>query len=147
MISFIINFCPGSINLNGAGWRYLKDPGDCKNYWFTQKWLTVYTEEVSYTDAAGVRGLQVVIGGRTYGPVNGFFTWGTDNWGGADGFSKLRQTYYLPCREGCHLLSRKGRNEAETCELEEPDMDSVRLPAYTCVGDESYGNQTAVDLF
>ena len=143
--------------MNGAGWRYLKDPGDCKNYWFTQNMVTVYTEDVSYTDAAGVQGLQVVIGGRTYGKFsgNGFFSWGTDNWGGqactsffsSCYYEKKRQTYYLPCREGCHLLSRKGRNEAETCELEEPDMDSVRLPAYTCVGDESYGNQTAVDLF
>ena len=119
--------------------------------------VTVYTEDVSYTDAAGVQGLQVVIGGRTYGKFsgNGFFSWGTDNWGGQECsnpfsscfYEKKRETYYLACYKGCHLLSRKGRNEAETCELEEPDTDSVRLPAYTCVGEESYGNQTAVDLF
>ena len=115
--------------------------------------MTVYTEDVSYDDAAGVQGLQVLIGGRTYGKEK--FSWGTDNWGGQECsnpfsscfYGKKRHTYELKCQEGCHLLSRKGRNEAETCELEEPDMDSVRLPAYTCVGEENHGNQTAVDLF
>ena len=87
----------------------MEDPGDCKNDWFTQDWVTVYTEDVSYTDAAGVQGLQVVIGGRTYGnSPSGFFS-GTDEWGGkacsnllsSCFYEKERHIYELECQQGC----------------------------------------------